>query len=148
MEWQALMSCVFLIFGAAVVWAYVRGAFSFSPAAALAPCPPPDDCSALKKRIESLEEEIFLLQNSLAMADGRIKALELDLDLALAAKDAALANLEECTKKNTMLDAMLRAARREIDALRAELEACKASIAPQLPQNEACGLRRRSGLLS
>jgi uncharacterized protein YcbX len=55
MEWQTLMSCLLLALGSVVVWAYLRGAFT--PVHAAAQCSTPEDCSAVRKPIKTLEEQ-------------------------------------------------------------------------------------------
>jgi hypothetical protein len=131
MEWQQIMSLLFVAMGAYIVYLYLTGKLALGPKGeewdatvqtTTSLCPPPDcDCALLRARINYLDRKLHDTENALLKAEGLYNTL-------YGKYTKALQELEEWKARALDAEEENRALKRRIADLLAELAACNAEL--------------------
>lgn len=132
MQWQQIMSLLFLALGAYVVYLYMTGKLTLGPKGGdwgekrekttVNQCPLPDcDCTLLRARINYLDRKLHDTENALLKAEGLYNTL-------YGKYTKALQELEEWKARALNAEEENAALKRRIAELLAELAACNAEL--------------------
>ena len=131
MEWQRVMSLVFMLFAGYVTYLYLTGKLKLGPdgkewqatdETKVATCPPAEcDCALLRARVAYLDRRVADLENALLKAEG--------LDASLYNKYLELLKERDEWKARALAaEAENEDLKRRLAACQAELAACRAAL--------------------